>query len=140
MLFLDERDARGVAVRLRTLGHDAVSLHDPHDPHEAPLAGAPDAEVLVAVRLDKRALVTENVSDFRPLESTLRADGSHQAGLISTTDRQFPRGDPATTGRLIHALDAPLRGCPKRRDRALTAHSPSQPPGETGFTLIARRS
>src|ERR1700722_15613399 len=132
MLFLDERDARGVAVRLRTLGHDAVSLHDPH---EAPLAG-----VLVAVQLDKRALVTENVRDFRPLESTLRADGSHQAGLISTTDRQFPRGDPATTGRLIHALDAPRRGCPKRRDRALTAHSPSQPPGETGFTLIARRS
>ena len=72
MLFLDERDARGVAVRLRTLGHDAVSLHDPHDPHEAPLAGAPDAEVLVAVRLDKRALVTENVSDFRPLESATR--------------------------------------------------------------------
>jgi len=31
---------------------------------------------------------------------------SRQARLIFTTDRQFPRGDPATIGRLVTALDA----------------------------------
>jgi len=108
--------APAVAVGLGALGHDAVSVHDPR---EAPLAGARDADVLAAARLDKRALVTENVRDFRPLESALLADGSHHAGLIYTTHRQFPRGDPATTGRLIHALDALMRSSPKLRDRTV---------------------
>ena len=115
-LLLDEMYAPAVAGGLRALGHDVVSVHDPR---EAQLAGAPDADVLAAAQLDKRALVTENVRDFRPLESALLADGSHHAGFIYTTDRQFPRGDPATTGRLIHALDALLRSSPKLRDRAV---------------------
>jgi hypothetical protein len=32
--------------------------------------------------------------------------------LVFTTDRQFPRGDPATIGRLVTALDALLAAEP----------------------------
>jgi hypothetical protein len=59
-LLLDEMYAPAMAGGLRALGHDAVSVRDPR---EAPLAGAPDGDVLVAAQLDKRALVTENVRE-----------------------------------------------------------------------------
>jgi hypothetical protein len=64
-------------------------------------------------------LVTENVRDYRPLEALLLAESSsHHAGLVYTTNRQFPRGDPATTGRLVLALDALLRDAPDLGDRS----------------------
>ena len=115
-LLLDEMYAPAVAVELRARGHDAVSLHDAGRTH---LVGASDSDVLAAARREDRTLVTENIRDFRPLESALLADGSHHAGLVYTSNRQFPRGDPATTGRLVRSLDALLSTAPELRDRAI---------------------
>jgi len=86
-----------------------------------PGAAAPTgfADVLATARREERALVTENVRDYRPLEIGLLAEGSHHAGLVYTSNRQFPRGDPATTGRLVRALDALLRDVPNLRDRSI---------------------
>ena len=78
-----------------------------------------DADVLAAARREERTLVTENVRDFRLLENALLAAGSHHAGLVYTSNRQFPRGDPGTTGRLVRALDPLLRTTPDLRDRAV---------------------
>lgn len=108
--------APAVAAELRARGHEVVSVHDAS---HSSLAGASDMDVLSAVRREERVLVTENVRDFRPLESALLADGSHHAGLVYTSNRQFPRGDPATTGRLVRALDALLRTAPDLRDRVI---------------------
>lgn len=108
--------APAVAVELRARGHDAFSLHDASRAH---LVGASDADVLAAARQENRTLVTENVRDFRPLESAMLADGSHHAGLVYTSNRQFPRGDPATTGRLVRAFDALRRTAPDLSDRAI---------------------
>ena len=105
-----------VAAGLRGRGHDAASLHDPAHAH---LSGAPDPEVLAVAIEEGRVLVTENVRDYRPLEGQLLAAGSHHAGLLYTSNRQFPRGDPATTGRLVRALDELLREAPDLRDRSL---------------------
>jgi hypothetical protein len=63
-LLLDEMYAPAVAVELRARGHDVLSVHEA-DPV---LVGASDAEVLFAAVSAERALVTENVRDFRPLE------------------------------------------------------------------------
>ncbi len=115
-LLLDEMYAPAVAAALRARDHDVVSVHDASHVF---LAGAADADVLAAARCEERTLVTENVRDFRPLESALLAAGSHHAGLIYTSNRQFPRGDPGTTGRLVRALDALLRITPDLRDRAV---------------------
>lgn len=94
-----------VAEQLRARGHDTISLHDPD---YRSLEGAPDDEVFVAAIAMKRALVTENVPDFRRLEADALANGEPCPSLVFTTNRQFPRGDAATVGRLVLALDALL--------------------------------
>jgi hypothetical protein len=115
-LLLDEMYSPALAVELRARGHDVVSVHDPG---HGLVVGASDADVLAAAQREERALVTENIRDYRPLEIGVLADGSHHAGLVYTSNRQFPRGDPATLGRLVRALDALLREGPDLRDRSI---------------------
>jgi predicted nuclease of predicted toxin-antitoxin system len=106
-LLLDEIYAAAVARQLRGRGHDVVSMHDPDYRR---LEGAPDEEVFANAVAEERALVTENVPDFRRLEADALARGIPAPGLIFTTNRQFPRANPATIGRLVLALDALLAG------------------------------
>lgn len=113
-LLLDEMYSPAIAVELRARGHDVLSVHD-----DAALVGAPDDEVLAAARTEERALVTENVRDYRPLEVALLTSGGHHAGIVYTSNRRFPRGDPATTGRLVLALDALLRERPALNDHSI---------------------
>ena len=109
-LLLDEMYAPTIAEQLRTRGHDAFSIHDPA---YRMLEGEPDHEVWAAAIADDRALVSENVQDFRRIEANALARAQPVAPLIFTTDRQFPGGDPATLGRLVTALDALLAAEPK---------------------------
>lgn len=104
-----------IAIELRDRGHDVISVRE-MDPA---LAGAPDDEVLRAAVSGGHTLVTENVRDYRPLETALLIDGAHHHGIIYTTDRRFPRGDPQTVGQLVRALDAVLRDVPPLRDRSM---------------------
>jgi predicted nuclease of predicted toxin-antitoxin system len=108
-LLLDEMYTHVVAEQLRARGHDVASLHDPG--YRA-LEGEPDAEVWTRAISDHRTLVTENVGDFRRIEALALARGKPTAQLILTSDRQFPRGDPATVGRLVLALDTLLASPP----------------------------
>lgn len=104
-LLVDEMYSAIVAEQLRARGHDVVSVHDAD---YRGLEGAPDEEVFATAVAEERALVTENVPDFRRLEAEALARGERSTGLIFTADRQFPRGDPRTVGRLVVALDALL--------------------------------
>lgn len=112
-LLLDEMYAPAIAAELRARQHDVVSIHD------TSMAGASDLDVFTAARRQSRTLVTENVRDYRPLEVKALAEGDHHAGLIYTNNRHFPRGDPTTTGRLVHALDTLLSIAPDLRDRSI---------------------
>jgi len=85
-----------IADELRARGHDVVSVH------EAPGRGTPDDEVFEHARSEGRAVVTENVRDYRPLAEELLAAGESHAGLVFTTTKRWPRTDP---GALITALD-----------------------------------
>jgi hypothetical protein len=100
-LLLDEMYSAVVAEQLRARGHDAVSVHDPDYRR---FEGAPDEEIFAAALAESRALVTENVPDFRRLEASALARGEAHAVLIFTSNRQFPRGAPSTTGHLVEAL------------------------------------
>lgn len=102
-LFVDEMFPAALAERLRARGHDVESVHDPDSEAHA---GAPDEDVFAAAATSGRALVTENVADFRRLEATALADGDAAPMLVFTTNRQFPRGDKRTLGHLVAALDA----------------------------------
>ena len=93
----------GVAEQLRAHGHDAVSVHDPN--HRR-LEGPSDDEIFAVALAEERALVTENVPDFRRLETEALARGAVHAVLVYTSNRQFPRGRPGTTGYLVEALHA----------------------------------
>ncbi len=104
-----------IAVELRARGHDAVRVREVIPA----LAGALDEEVLRSAAAEKRTLVTENVRDYRPLETARLAEGGHHHGIVYTTDRQFPRGEAQTVGRLVLALDALLTDPPHMFDRSI---------------------
>lgn len=101
-LLLDEMYSPRIAEQLRARGRDVASVHDPE--YRA-LEGEPDEEVWAAALAADRVLVTENAQDFRRIETDALASAQPTARLIFTTDRQFPRGNPATIGRLVAALD-----------------------------------
>jgi predicted nuclease of predicted toxin-antitoxin system len=105
-LLLDEMFPTALAEQLRARGHDVVSVHDDSHHH---LLSKSDQVILRAALEDGRALVTENVQDFRPLEATAFSRHEPVAVLILTTNQRFPRAQAGTLGRLVIALDAVLR-------------------------------
>jgi hypothetical protein len=52
-----------------------------------------------------KLLLDDNQRDFIPIHHRRIADGHDHKGLILTNNRRFPRGQPATTGKLVVALD-----------------------------------
>lgn len=90
-----------VAEQLRARGHDVVSVHDPEYRR---FESAADENIFAAALAEDRALVTENVPDFQRLEADALVRGEAHAVLIFTSNRQFPRGEPGTIGRLVEAL------------------------------------
>ena len=119
-----------MAEQLRARGRDVFSIHDPEYRR---LEGMSDDEVFSTAVAEGRALVTENVPDFRRLEAVALERGEQTPKLIFTTNRQFPRGDPATLGRLVVALDALLAEPP-----ALPAAIFLRPTGGRGRSIIDR--
>lgn len=105
-LLLDEMFSGVLAQQVRRRGHDVVAIQDASC---ALLQGAGDRDVFEAALVERRTIVTEDVSVFRGLEIDAAAEGRAAPRLIFTTDRQFPRGDPATLGRLVLALDELLK-------------------------------
>jgi Domain of unknown function (DUF5615) len=109
-LLLDEMYAPTIAEQLRARGRDVASVHDPE---YRTLEGEPEEEVWAAALAADRVLVTENVQDCRRIHADALARAQPVLHLIFTTDRQFPRGDSATLGRLVTALDALLAAEPE---------------------------
>jgi predicted nuclease of predicted toxin-antitoxin system len=102
-LLLDEMYPSLIARELRARGHDVVSVH------ETPGRGTPDDDVFDYARSVGRAVVTENVRDYRPLADVLLAAGDSHAGVLFTTEKRWPRSDP---GSLITGIDAMLASTP----------------------------
>jgi hypothetical protein len=102
-LLLDEMYPAFIAEKLRERGHAVVSVHD------SPGGGTSDEDVFAFAQDEGRAVVTENVSDYRPLAEGALAAGEHHAGVVFTTDKRWPRSEP---GALITALDELLNSTP----------------------------
>ena len=95
-LLLDEMYPSLVARELQARGHDVVSVHDARG------RGSADEDVLEFACEQGRAVVTENVRDYRPLAQGRLAAGESHCGLVLTTAKRWPRRD---VGALIAALD-----------------------------------
>jgi len=102
-LLLDEMWPPTIAVALRQRGHDGEAVKDTPD-----LIGRPDPVIFAVAQAEGRAIVTENVADFRPLAAACLREGRSHTGLILTSNQRHPRHDVGTFGRLVDALDSLL--------------------------------
>lgn len=99
-----------IAHQLRGRGHDvkAVSGNPQHE-------SLSDSEVMDLARSQRRAVVTNNLVDFRPLHhEAIAPGGSGHFGIV------FMPGDyrrtKADSGRIVKALEGKLREFPGDRD------------------------
>jgi hypothetical protein len=95
-----------IARDLRAHGHDAESVAG-HPDREA----RSDPEVLALARAGHRALVTNNLRDFRPLHSeAISPGGAGHLGMIFMLSSY--RRTRADTGKIVAALEAVLSQYP----------------------------
>lgn len=104
-LLLDEMFPSWIAESLRQLGHDIVAVAD-----RGELRGRPDNEVFATAQRETRAVVTENVPDFRLLARDEIAQGRTHHALVLTTNRRIPRASLSGLRSLRDALAALLAG------------------------------
>lgn len=105
-LLLDEHYAPEIAEQLRRHGHDVVAVKE--RPH---LIGRSDRVQFARLPDERRAIVTEDVGDYRPLLASAVRRGEKTFGLLCVNPRRFPRRR-GEIGRLVAALDTVLRANP----------------------------
>jgi predicted nuclease of predicted toxin-antitoxin system len=74
---LDEQLSPEIAVLLRKAGYDVVGLAE-----RGELAGTTDRVIFEVASREDRAVITNNIKDFRPLAAERLATGATHPGLI----------------------------------------------------------
>jgi predicted nuclease of predicted toxin-antitoxin system len=80
---LDEQLSPQIAILLRQAGYDVDAVADRED-----LVGRNDRIIFEAACSEGRAVVTNNIKDFRPLAAEWLAQGRVHAGLILLPSRR----------------------------------------------------
>lgn len=101
-LLLDEHYSPAIAQQLRKRGHDVVSASETEE-----LKNLEDPDLLSWAIGQRRAVVSENASDFVPLHQDCLLRGKRHHGIVLTNRRRFTRAR-AAMGRLVRALDGLL--------------------------------
>jgi hypothetical protein len=102
---LDEQLSPLIARVLRERGLDVVSAAEHSD-----LVEAPDRDVIDMATREQRAVITNDIKDFRPLAAERLVDGRGHAGLILLPASRSRRRDD--TGRLADAIETVMRAHP----------------------------
>lgn len=111
-LLLDEMLTPAIARELRERGHDVEAVAGHPD-----FESLSDLELMVVARAEHRAIVTNNVRDFRPLHyEAITPGGPGHFGMIFMSGNY--RRTKADTGRIVGALEAKLTQYPAERDLA----------------------
>ncbi len=103
---LDEQLSGQIARLLRERGLDVEAVVERSD-----LVQAPDDEVIDTAAREGRAVVSNNVKDFRPLAAERMSDGRGHAGLILLPARRSRSRE--ATGALADAVEAVMRAHPE---------------------------
>jgi predicted nuclease of predicted toxin-antitoxin system len=74
---LDEHLSPQIPMLLRDAGYDVIAVAEHHE-----LIGSSDSTILEVATSEGRAVVTNNVKDFRPIAAARLAQGRTHAGLI----------------------------------------------------------
>lgn len=109
-MLLDEMLSHRIASDLRDRGHDVESVNG-----NRRLEALSDMEVLDLARRDRRAVVTNNVRDFRRLHHAAVAPGGpgHFGIVFMASGYRRTKDD---VGRIVAALEAVLEAHPGERD------------------------
>jgi hypothetical protein len=111
-LLLDEMLTPAIARKLRERGHDVEAVAG-HPDREA----RSDPEVMAVARAEHRAVVANNLRDYRPLHyAAITPGGPGHFGMIFMPGSY--RRTKAGTGRIIAALEAKLAEFPGEEDLA----------------------
>jgi hypothetical protein len=110
-LLLDEMLSPDIAELLQDRGHDVQAIAG------SAHAELSDPEVLDLARSQQRAVVTNNVRDFRPLHiAAVQVDGTGHYGMVFMAGNF--RRSKADIGRIVDALDDKLKQYSGLRDLA----------------------
>lgn len=111
-LLLDEMLSPAIARELRARGHDVEAIQEHPEWHSLD-----DRSVVALARAERRALVSDNLVDMRPLHyEAIAPGGPGDHGMIF-----IPGGRPRTradTGRLVASLERKLLAHPGEDDLA----------------------
>jgi predicted nuclease of predicted toxin-antitoxin system len=111
-LLLDEMLSPAIARELREQGHDILAAAG--HPGRAALSGP---EAMTLARTERRAVVTSNLRDYRPLHAdAITPGGPGHFGMIFMPGTY--RRTRQDTGRIIVALEAKLTEYPGDEDLA----------------------
>ena len=102
---LDEQLSNEIARVLRGRGLDVEAVCERSD-----LVEASDEYVCEVAAREQRAVVTNDIKDFRPIAAARLADGRGHAGLILLPARS--RRDRSSTGILAEAVERVMRAHP----------------------------
>jgi len=94
-----------MAERLRASTHDVQSVLERPD-----LIGRSDEVVFELAQSEGRAVLTENVPDYRRLAAEALGAGEVHHGLVFTSNRSWPRHHRSTFSRLVTELGRFLVG------------------------------
>jgi hypothetical protein len=111
-LLLDEMLSPAIAAALRSRGHDATTVRA-----EAKRGSLADVEVMDLARAERRAIVTNNLRDYRPLHhAAIEPGGPGHYGMVFMPGSY--RRTRADVGRIVAALEAKLAEHPGDEDLA----------------------
>ena len=111
-LLLDEMLSPAIARELQSRGHDVESVSGRVD-----LQALSDSELMEVARRERRAIVTNNLRDFRPLHhEAIISGGRGHFGMIFVPGSY--RRTKADVGRIVNALEHKLREYPGEEDLA----------------------
>jgi hypothetical protein len=99
-LLVDEMYPSAIAEQLRDRNHDVEAVTERNE-----LRSLPDAGIFALAQQEQRAVVTENIDDFCVIAEGYDLRGEAHFGLVLAPPRRYPRGSPATIGRMVTALD-----------------------------------
>lgn len=105
-VLLDEQLSSRIAVLLRQAGYDVVAVAERDD-----LVGRSDRVMLEVAATEERAVITNNMKDFRPLAAERLAQGRSHGGLVLVPSRQA--STRAAVAALTGAIERVLHDHPE---------------------------
>jgi predicted nuclease of predicted toxin-antitoxin system len=108
-LLLDEHFSPEIARQLRARGHDVIAVKEHPE-----LIGRPDRVHFASMPEQRRAIVTQDLGDFRPLLAEAMRSGTKTFGLVCVPARVSLSRQ--AVGQLVRSLEQLLRENPEDDD------------------------